>query len=658
MTGVLIWIILQLFTDGKIDFHPELSTQAKEEGYEKSLSRRIKERPSASLAAVFFGEKMAAKFYSEKNLKFILYDVHKVAALTRHAYYGQHNCKMFDMVLKAAGKLAKDMLFPLFEEMDRKQPELVNGEVRVHPSIRKILKEFGQGGWITSRVPMEHDGEQLPHLIADACDFIFQCANYSANAYQGLTFGAAHLIESFGSRELFDTYTPKMFTGEWQGTMALTEPEAGSSLSDITTTAELTKSGYYFIKGQKIFISAGDHDGVDNVVHLMLAKIPGGPPGVKGISLFVVPKYRLGANGQLVSNDVTTSGVYHKLGYRGCPIVQLSLGDQSDCRGWLVGQAHQGLKYMFQMMNGARIGVGMGAASMATAAYYAALEYTQARRQGRKITQKDPALAPIAIIEHADVKRMLLFQRAVNEGALSLLMQCSKYMDMQLIGNQDEKEKYYLLLEILTPIAKSYPSEMGIEAISQGLQCLGGSGYCDDYPLEQYYRDARIHPIHEGTTGIQAMDLLGRKVMMQNGQAFGLFATEVRAAIATASEYADLKTYAQRLETCLSDLEKTTVQLISLAQSKGPEYFLADASLYLELFGITAIAWQWLLQGIAIQKALGKGIPKKDTNFYHGKLAVLQYFFAYELPKTIGLMTRLKQADGLTVDMQTEYFID
>ncbi len=601
---------------------------------------------------------MAAKFYSEKNLKFILYDVLGAETLSKYDYYAQHNRKMFDMVLKAAGKLAKDMLFPLFEEMDRKPPELINGEVRVHPAIRKILKEYGQGGWITSRVPFEHDGEQLPHLIADACDFIFQCANYSANAYQGLTFGAAHLIESFGSQELFDTYTPKMYTGEWQGTMALTEPEAGSSLTDITTMAETTASDYYSIKGQKIFISAGDHDGVDNVVHLLLAKIPGGPPGVKGISLFVVPKKRLDEHGQLVSNDVNTSGVYHKLGYRGCPIVQLSLGDKGDCRGWLVGQPHSGLKYMFQMMNGARIGVGMGAASMATAAYYAALEYTRTRHQGRKVSQKDPSLAPIAIIEHADVKRMLLFQRAVNEGALALLMQCSKYMDMQLVSSGDEKEKYHLLLEILTPIAKTYPSEMGIQAISQGLQCLGGSGYCDDYPLEQYYRDARIHPIHEGTTGIQAMDLLGRKVIMQTGRAFGLFTAEVNAAISSASETPELKIFADQLASTLSNLEKTTGHLINIAQTKGPEYFLADATLYLELFGIAVVGWQWLLQGIAIQKNLDGGVRKKDLEFYQGKLTALKYYFAYEVPKALGLTARLMQTDGLTVDLPTVFFND
>jgi len=302
--------------------------------------------------------------------------------------------------------------------------------------------------------------------------------------------------------------------------------------------------------------------------------------------------------------------------------------------------------------------VGMGAASMATAAYYAALAYTRTRRQGRKITQKNPALPPIAIIEHADVKRMLLFQRAVNEGALALLMQCSKYMDLQLIGNQDEKAKYNLLLELLTPIAKSYPSEMGIEAISLGLQCLGGSGYCDDYPLEQYYRDARIHPIHEGTTGIQAMDLLGRKVMMQNGQAFRLFATEVKGAITTASEYPQLHAYARQLEACLSDLEKTTGKLIGIAQSNGPEYFLADATLYLEFFGIAAVAWQWLLQGIAIHKNLAGGVRKKDRDFYQGKMATLKFFFAYEVPKTLGLVTRLQQTDGLTVDLSAEHFND
>jgi butyryl-CoA dehydrogenase len=601
---------------------------------------------------------VAAKFVSERNLKFLLYEVFEVESLTKYEYYKEHNRKMFDMVLKAAVKLGKDLLFPVFEEMDRNQPELVNGEVKVHPSVKTIMKEFGEGGWISSRVPFERDGEQLPSTVADICDFIFSAANYSANAYPGLTFGASHLIESFGSKDLHDNYVPRMRAGEWQGTMALTEPEAGSSLADITTMAEPTHEGYYRIKGQKIFISAGDHDGVENVVHLLLAKIEGAPAGVKGISLFVVPKNRIDDNGDLVSNDVLASGVYHKLGYRGCPIVQLSIGDKNDCRGWLVGEPHNGLKYMFQMMNEARIGVGMGAAAMATAAYYASLDYARTRRQGRKVSQKDPNLPPIPIIEHADVKRMLLFQRAVIEGAQSLLMQCSKYVDFQKVLDGENREKYHLLLEILTPVAKSYPSEMGIYSISQGLQCLGGSGYCDDYPLEQYYRDCRIHPIHEGTTGIQGMDLLGRKVVMKNGQAFLLYINELQDTIAAAKEFNDLEKYAGELNKALVQLEEVTQHLLLIAQQQGPEAFLADATLYLEFFGIVTIAWQWLQQGIAAQKALKNGARKKDINFYEGKMFTLRYFFSYELPKTLGLAKRLLDDDRLTVEMQTEYFDD
>lgn len=601
---------------------------------------------------------MPTKFVSERNIKFLLYEVFDVESLTQYDYYSEHNRKMFDMVLKAAIKLGKDLLFPIFEEMDRNQPELVNGEVNVHPSVRTIMQEFGEGGWISSRVPFDQDGEQLPSMVADICEFIFAAANYSANAYPGLTFGASHLIESFGDKKLYDTYVPRMRAGDWQGTMALTEPEAGSSLSDITTTAEPTDEDYYRIKGQKIFISAGDHDGVENVVHLMLAKIEGAPAGVKGISLFVVPKKRFGENGELVANDVVASGVYHKLGYRGCPIVQLSIGDKNDSRGWLVGEPHNGLKYMFQMMNEARIGVGMGATAMATAAYYAALDYSKTRRQGRKLSQKDPSLPPVAIIEHADVKRMLLFQRAVIEGAQSLLMQCSKYVDYQKILDGEAKEKNHLLLEILTPVAKSYPSEMGIQSISQGLQCLGGSGYCDDYPLEQYYRDCRIHPIHEGTTGIQGMDLLGRKVIMQDGRAFLLYISEVRDAITAARKFAALETFADDLNDSLTTLQTVTQHLISIAGQSGPEAFLADSTLYLEFFGIVTIAWQWLLQGGAIQKALKNGAKKKDLTFYEGKMYTLRYFFGYELPKTLGLAKRLMDGDRLTLEMQSEHFQD
>jgi butyryl-CoA dehydrogenase len=313
---------------------------------------------------------------------------------------------------------------------------------------------------------------------------------------------------------------------------------------------------------------------------------------------------------------------------------------------------------MFQMMNEARIGVGMGATAMATAAYYASLEYTKTRCQGRKLGRKDPNLPPVPIIEHADVKRMLLFQRAVIEGAQSLLMQCSKFVDFQKVLAGEEREKYHLLLEILTPVAKTYPSEMGIQSISQGLQCLGGSGYCDDYPLEQYYRDCRIHPIHEGTTGIQGMDLLGRKVVMKNGRAFLLYISELQDTISAAKEYKELESFANELNEALKKLQKVTQHLLSIAQQQGPEAFLADATLYLEFFGNVTIAWQWLQQGIAAQKELNNGAHKKDLNFYEGKMFTLRYFFGYELPKTLGLAKRLLADDRLTVEMQTDYFND
>jgi butyryl-CoA dehydrogenase len=484
---------------------------------------------------------------------------------------------------------------------------------------------------------------------------IFAAANYSAAVFHGLTGGAAGLIASYCSQEMKDLYLPKMMAGEWQGTMALTEPQAGSSLTDITLTGEPTDQGYYKFKGQKIFISAGEHDGADNVIHLAIGRIKGAPAGIKGISLFVIPKKRI-ENGKLVFNDVNCAGIYHKLGYRGAPITQLAFGENDDCRGWLVGEPNKGLSYMFQMMNGARIDVGLGAACISSAAYYASLEYAKERPQGRRLSSKDPLSAQVPIIEHADIKRMLLFQKAIVEGSLSLLMQCSLYHDMEKVTEGEEHENYNLLLELLTPVAKTYPSEMGILSCSQGLQILGGYGYCDEFPLEQFYRDVRIHPIHEGTTGIQGMDLLGRKMMMKKGKAGQLYLANVRKAIKAAEDDAEMKPFAAALETALGKLGKVTAHLFGVAAKEGPEMFLADATLYLEFFGIIAIAWQWLLQATVAKKALKGNVGPGDVNFYNGKVCTCRYFFGYELPKIEGLATRLLNGDGLTVTMKNDYF--
>jgi butyryl-CoA dehydrogenase len=598
------------------------------------------------------------KFFSERNLKFLLYEVFDVASLLKLPAYAEHSLETFDMILETAGKIGRDILQPCAEEMDKNPPQFVNGEVKVHPAVRAFMRECGAGGWISATAPMDLGGMQLPIMVGLIPRFVFSAANYSASVYPYLTYGSGHLITSFGSEELVDTYIPHMFAGNWQGTMALTEPQAGSSLADITTSAEPTDHGYYKIRGQKIFISASDHDGVDNVVHLLLAKIKGAPAGVKGISLFATPKKRVGENGELVFNDVTVAGIYHKLGYRGSPIAQLNFGENGDCRGYLVGEPHKGLAYMFQMMNEARIDVGIGAAAITSAAYYTALEYARQRPQGRHPSAKDPNLPQVSIIEHPDVKRMLLFQRSVLEGSLSLLMQCSQYADYVIGLTGEEKGKYRLLLDLLTPVAKSYPSEMGVLSVSQALQCLGGYGYCDEFPVERHFRDARIHPIHEGTTGIHGLTLLGRNIPMKEGQAFALYLKEVQKIIRAAEKDPELGAYAADLETALKRLQDVTAHLMSLAGKGDKALFLADSTIYLEFFGIIAVAWQWLLQAISLQRALRKDLTERDHNFYWGKMFAFRYFYAYELPKIAGLGRRLMNSDGLTVEMKNAYFMD
>ncbi len=600
---------------------------------------------------------MAEKFISERNLQFLLYELFDAASLTKYSYFSEHGRETFDMVVDTAMRMGKEMLFPVAGEMDKQPPEFRDGKVFVHPLAEQVMKACGEGGWIGAQASYDMGGQQIPNMIMTAFRGIFAAANYSASVYPFLTTGAAGLITSFGSPELVETYVPKMFAGDWQGTMALTEPQAGSSLTDIATTAFPTAEGYYKIKGQKIFISCSDYESTQNIVHLLLARLEGAPPGVKGVSLFVVPKLRPDESGELIPNDVTCIGIYHKLGYRGAPITQLAYGDSDDCRGWLVGEPNRGLSSMFQMMNEARIDVGMGAAAIASAAYYASLEYAKQRPQSRPVHAKDPLTPQVPIIEHADVKRMLLFQRAVVEGSFSMIFQCSRYVDMAMATEGEEKERYELLLDLLTPIAKSYPSEMGILSVSQGLQCLGGYGYCDEFPLEQYYRDVRIHPIHEGTTGIQGMDLLGRKVVMKNGKAFLLFLAELEKAIAAGKSSSECAGFAASLADAEETLKEITVSLSGMAMKGEVELFLADATLYLEMFSIIAIAWQWMLQAIAAAGALQKGTSEADRNFYQGKLHTCSYFFAYELPKIKGLAARLKEsADGLTVRMKPEWF--
>jgi len=599
---------------------------------------------------------MAKKYLSKRNLEFLLYEVMDIESLTTYDYYKMHNKKMFDMMLDAALKMGKDLMNPFFEEMDREAPYLEDGKVKVHASVRKLMEECGKGGWISAKFPEEFDGDQLPYLIADACHFIFCAANYSSSIYPGLTAKAARLITSFGTKEQVDTYVPKMLSGEWQGTMALTEPQAGSSLGDLATSATPTDKGYYLIQGTKVFISAGDHSGVDNVVQMMLARIEGAPEGVKGISLFIVPNKRITESGSLEPNDLTITQVFHKMGYRGAPITELSMGEKGDCRGWLVGEPNKGLSYMFQMINGSRISIGLAATGISTAAYYAALEYAKERPQGR--IDNAPGSPQVPIINHPDIKRLLLFQRSFAEGALAVLMQCCRYADIETAAEGEEKERASLLLDLLIPVAKTYPAETSIRSTSQAIQIFGGYGYCEDFPVEQHFRDTRIHTLHEGTTGIQGIDLLGRKVRMQDGKAFDFYIEEVQKTIDETKTIDSLKPYAEALTEAMGRLKEVTAHLKGIREKEGHRRYIADATVYLDFFSLITVSWQWLIQAAAAVKALEGNPSKADTNFYQGKLQCTRYYYRYELSKTLGLARCLMDPETVTLDMEIDCFAD
>lgn len=593
---------------------------------------------------------MAAEYVSLRNIKFLLHDVHGVSDLAQFPYYSEYDDESIDMIVDTIKELADTYFFPYLEECDRHGVTYENGTVKVHPQVLQVMKNLGENGWIGAAYSADVGGMQLPHMVAILLEYMFAAANNNLNGYPGLTAGAAGLVISFASDELKKTYVEKMLSGRWQGTMALTEPHAGSSLSDITTTASPNDDGSYQIKGTKTFISSGDYEGIENVVHLTLAKIEGAPAGVKGISLFVVPKKRPTANGKLEPNGVVTAGIFHKLGQKGYVTTQLSMGDDDDCRGWLVGKPHYGLAYMFQMMNASRISVGCNAAGIVSAAYHASLEYARDRIQGRRLNNKDLTVPQTEIINHPDIRRMLFMQKSISEGALSLVLQCTRYEDLHHVTDGEEKENNWLLLELLTPLVKTFPADVGMQAVSNGLQVLGGSGFCDDYPLEQYYRDIRIMSIYEGTTGIQSLDLLGRKMQIKEGKAFKLFLGEVQKTIGEAMAIADLQKHAEQLKSAVEKLVGVAKHLGKIAATGDIELSLADATLYQQMFSLVAVAWQWLKQGIAAHGALKhQSKAEDDLKFYQSKIQTLRYYYVYELPEIDRLAQTMTSGERLTV---------
>jgi butyryl-CoA dehydrogenase len=436
--------------------------------------------------------------------------------------------------------------------------------------------------------------------------------------------------------------------------MCLTEPGAGSSLSDIITTAEKNEDGSYRINGQKIFITAGDQDITENIIHLVLARVSGAVKGVKGISLFIVPKKRREGDKE-VDNDVHSIGVYHKMGQRSTPAMHLEFGANNNCKGWLIGEEGNGLFYMFQMMNSARLGVGLAGTFIASAAYYASLQYAKERPQGRRLRDKDPNKPQTTIVHHPDVRRMLFLQKSLMEGAQSLVMQCYLYTDLEKICAPGEAQRYKDLLNLLTPVAKTCGAEMGIIAVNNGLQVLGGYGYTQDFILEQLARDIRIMSLYEGTTGIQSLGLLGRQVPTNNGRALQYWKEESGRDIELAKAWSDLHFYACRLEEEIISFDILTRHLMEKSLTEDPEIFLSDANLYMELFGILNLGWQWLKQGRVAREILeGKRRGKQQKIFYQSKIETMQFYFHYELVKTKALLTRLNDNKMLTLWKEEE----
>ena len=594
---------------------------------------------------------MASLLLSRRDLEFLLYEWLDVEQLTKRPRHAEHSRETFDDVLELAEQIATEHFAPHNRTSDGEEPRFDGERVHLIPEIAAALEVFAEAGLLAGTLDEELGGLQLPTVVGNAVFAWFQAANVGTSSYPFLTIAAANLLLEHGTPEQVDTYVRPMLDGRYFGTMCLSEPQAGSSLSDVTTKAVPQEDGTYRLFGNKMWISAGDHELTENIIHLVLAKIPGGPPGVKGISLFVVPKVVVGSGER---NDVVLAGLNHKMGFRGTVNTLLNFGEgkltpggEPGAVGYLVGEQHRGLSYMFHMMNEARVGVGLGATALGYTGYLHSLDYAKGRPQGRPVSAKDPSSPQVPIIQHSDVKRMLLAQKSYVEGALALNFYCGRLLDEQKTGETDEvRAEALLLLDVLTPIAKSWPSQWCLEANSLAIQVHGGYGYTREYPVEQFYRDNRLNPIHEGTHGVQGLDLLGRKVVMQGGAGLALLTSTIQRttvlALAAGGELAEL---AGQLEVLVERIPATTLQLFT---ADDVEVSLANASVYLEAVGHTVLAWIWLEQLLAANGKAG--------SFYDGKRQAGRYFFRWELPKVAAQLTLLESLDTTTLDTSPDWF--
>lgn len=606
---------------------------------------------------------------SRRDLDFLLHDWLDTEALTRRERFAEHSRETFDAALDLSEQIATRHFAPHNKKNDQEEPWFDGERVHTLPEAAEALAVFGKSGLLGAAMDEEYGGMRLPQTVATACFSFFQAANVGTAAYPFLTLGNARLLCAHGSPEQIDTYVRPMIEGRFHGTMCLSEPQAGSSLADVATRAEERPDGTYRLFGSKMWISGGDHELGENIVHLVLARIPGGPPGVKGLSLFIVPKRLVNPDGTLGErNDVVPAGLNHKMGYRGTTNALLNFGEGSRHRpggeagavGYLVGEQHRGLAYMFHMMNGARIGVGAGAMALGYTGYLKSLEYARERPQGRPLTgdgAKDATAPQVPIIEHADVRRMLLAQKSYVEGALGLLLYCSRLVDEQsTAATEEDANRARLLLDVLTPIAKSWPSQWCLEANSLAIQVHGGYGYTREYDVEQHYRDNRLNPIHEGTHGIQALDLLGRKAVMNGGAGLAALGEAIAETLERARTAGG---EAANLAAQLGAAWDRTVTVTARVWSTGnPTVALANASAYLEAVGHVVVAWVWLGQFLATGDAAADtdGADGPADGFLRGKRQAARYFFRSELPRTGPQFALLESLDTTALDTDPDAF--
>jgi len=602
------------------------------------------------------------------TVDFLLYDWLGIESLNQRTRFADHTRETFDAVLDTCERIAREKYAPFNRTVDVEEPRF-DGEKVILPLATQVAQRaYADSGMLSAAQDYEVGGMQLPYTIEAAANAFFACASVSIGTGM-LTTGNANLLMVHGTALQKEVFSRNEFAGRWSGTMCLSEPQAGSSLSDVATRAVPDGEGFeaeplgarYRLSGNKMWISAGEHELTENIIHLVLAKIPGPDgklvAGTRGISLFIVPKKMVNVAGELTGerNDVALAGLNHKLGWRGTVNTLLNFGEgkypvagRAGAVGYLVGKPGEGLRCMFHMMNEARIGVGIAATMLGLAGYYASLDYAKNRPQGRALAAggKDASQPQVRIIEHADIKRMLLAQKSYGEGALALELYCARLVDEQHTGAADVADEARLLLEVLTPIAKSWPSEWCLEANSLAIQIHGGYGYTRDFPVEQYWRDNRLNMIHEGTHGIQAMDLLGRKVLMENGRGMQLLGARIMATVQRASQVTELTPHAQALAKALQDVGAAT----QAAWSTGnPSDALANAVPYMQAFGHTVLAWIWLEVALAASRA--KGLPENV-----GRLQAARYFYHYELPKIGAWLKVVAERDLTCASMPEDAF--